>query len=74
MAILEFIAALPRLVAALERLCDVQTARLAQERKELKDEALDELIDRAAESRRNRVRDGEAQRDAGVDREQPEGV
>ena len=55
--------AIPHILSALERLGDIQTARMAQQRKDEKDTMVDDLI---AAARQRRLRgDSEAERVSG---------
>ena len=51
LAALKGLAALPRLVDAVESLGDIATAQMAQKRKDDKDKMVDDLIDAARERR-----------------------
>ena len=74
LAALKGLAALPRLIAAVESLGDIATARLAQERKDEKDEMVDDIIAAARHRREQRVLEREAERVSGDSRETPEGA
>jgi len=70
--ITEFLAAMramPRIVDALERLGDVGTAIAAQQRKDEKDEKVDDLIAAARSRRKQRLLEREAGRVSGDCRE-----
>tara|TARA_R100000808_G_C2152469_1_gene161937 strand:- start:5004 stop:5234 length:231 start_codon:yes stop_codon:yes gene_type:complete len=54
--------ALPRICDVLERLADVGTAYVAQQRKEEKDELVDDLVARAVAARDKRVHNKEVSR------------
>ena len=56
------VAALPRLVDAVESLGDIATAQMAQKRKDDKDKKVDDLIDAARARRKQRLLDDEAER------------
>ena len=73
LAALKGLAALPRLIDAVESLGDIATARLAQERKDEKDEMVDDIIAAARHRREQRVLEREAERVSGDSRETPEG-
>ena len=51
LAALKGLAALPRLIDAVESLSDIATAQMAQKRKDEKDKAVDDLIAAARERR-----------------------
>ena len=74
LAALKGLAALPRLIDAVESLGDIATARLAQERKDEKDEMVDDIIAAARHRREQRVLEREAERVSGDSRETPEGA
>ena len=59
---LKGLAALPRLVDAVESLGDIARVQLAESRKTEKDEKVDELIDAACARRKQRLLDSEAAR------------
>jgi len=65
LAALKGLAALPRLVDAVESLSDVATAQLAQKRKDEKDILVDELIATARRRREQRMLEREAKRVSG---------
>ena len=68
MAALKGLAALPRLIDAVESLSDIARVQLAESRKTEKDEEVDLLIDAARARRKQRLLDREAarlQRDSG---------
>tara|TARA_B100001105_G_C22180380_1_gene352499 strand:- start:131 stop:361 length:231 start_codon:yes stop_codon:yes gene_type:complete len=73
LAALKGLAALPRLIDAVESLGDIATAQLAQERKDEKDEMVDDIIAAARHRREQRVLEREAERVSGDSRETPEG-
>ena len=73
LAALKGLAALPRLIDAVESLGDIATARLAQERKDEKDEMVEDIIAAARHRREQRVLEREAERVSGDSRETPEG-
>ena len=73
LAALKGLAALPRLVDAVESLGDIATAQLAQKRKDEKDEMVDDIIAAARHRREQRVLEREAERVSGDSRETPEG-
>jgi len=56
------LAALPRLVDAVESLGDIATAQMAQKRKDDKNKKVDDLIDAARARRKQRLLDDEAER------------
>ena len=59
--------AVPKILEALERLGDIQTARAAQQRKDEKDKAIIDLIAAARERRLRREREaGRVQGDSGA--------
>ena len=62
LAALKGLAALPRLVDAVESLGDIATAQMAQKRKDDKDKKVDDLIAAARARREQRLLDGEAAR------------
>ena len=62
LAALKGLAALPRLVDAVESLGDIATAQMAQKRKDDKNKKVDELIDAARARRKQRLLDSEAAR------------
>ena len=62
LAALKGLAALPRLVDAVESLGDIVTAQMAQKRKDDKDKKVDDLIDAARARRKQRLLDDEAER------------
>ena len=62
---LKGLAALPRLVDAVESLGDIATAQMAQKRKDDKDKKVDDLIDAARVRRKQRLLDSEAERVSG---------
>jgi hypothetical protein len=62
LAALKGLAALPRLVDAVESLGDIATAQMAQKRKDDKDKKVDDLIDAARVRRKQRLLDDEAER------------
>jgi hypothetical protein len=62
LAALKGLAALPRLVDAVESLGDIATAQMAQKRKDDKNKKVDDLIDAARARRKQRLLDGEAAR------------
>ena len=65
LAALKGLAALPRLIDAVESLGDIATAQLAQERKDEKDEMVDDIIAAARHRREQRVLEREAERVSG---------
>ena len=65
LAALKGLAALPRLVDAVESLGDIATAQMAQKRKDDKDKKVDDLIDAARVRRKQRLLDSEAERVSG---------
>ena len=65
LAALKGLAALPRLVDAVESLGDIATAQLAQKRKDEKDILVNELIAAARLSREQRMLKREAERVSG---------
>ena len=65
LAALKGLAALPRLVDAVESLGDIATAQMAQKRKDDKDQKVDDLIDAARVRRKQRLLDSEAERVSG---------
>ena len=68
MAALKGLAALPRLIDAVESLSDIATARMALERMENKNEEVEDIIAAARARRKQRLLDREAarlQRDSG---------
>ena len=73
LAALKGLAALPRLIDAVESLGDIATAQLAQERKDEKDEMVDDIIAAARHRREQRVLEREAERVSGDSRETPGG-
>ena len=73
LAALKGLAALPRLIDAVESLGDIATAQLAQKRKDEKDEMVDDIIAAARHRREQRVLEREAERVSGDSRETPEG-
>ena len=62
---LKGLAALPRLVDAVESLGDIATALMAQKRKDDKDKKVDDLIDAARARRKQRLLGSEAERVSG---------
>jgi hypothetical protein len=62
LAALKGLAALPRLVDAVESLGDIATAQMAQKRMENKNEEVEDIIAAARARREQRVLDGEAER------------
>tara|TARA_R110000824_G_scaffold29442_4_gene97960 strand:+ start:2586 stop:2816 length:231 start_codon:yes stop_codon:yes gene_type:complete len=74
LAALKGLAALPRLIDAVESLGDIATAQLAQERKDEKDEMVDDIIAAARHRREQRVLEREAERVSGDSGETPEGA
>ncbi len=62
LAALKGLAALPRLVDAVESLGDIATAQMAQKRKDDKNKKVDDLIAAARARREQRLLDGEAAR------------
>jgi len=62
LAALKGLAALPRLVDAVESLGDIATAQMAQKRKDDKNKKVDDLIDAARARRKQRLLDDEAER------------
>jgi hypothetical protein len=62
LAALKGLAALPRLVDAVESLGDIATAQMAQKRKDDKNKKVDDLINAARARREQRLLDGEAAR------------
>jgi len=73
LAALKGLAALPRLIDAVESLGDIATAQLAQKRKDEKDEMVEDIIAAARHRREQRVLEREAERVSGDSRETPEG-
>ena len=65
LAALKGLAALPRLVDAVESLGDIATAQMAQKRKDDKNKKVDDLIDAARARRKQRLLDSEAERVSG---------
>ena len=65
LAALKGLAALPRLVDAVESLGDIATAQMAQKRKDDKNKKVDDLIDAARARRKQRLLDSEAERLSG---------
>ena len=65
LAALKGLAALPRLVDAVESLGDIATAQMAQKRKDDKNKKVDDLIDAARVRRKQRLLDSEAERVSG---------
>ena len=63
--------AVPHILSALERLGDIQTAQMAQQRKDEKDKMVNDLIDAARERRLRR--NSEAKRVSGDSGEEPSG-
>ena len=59
---LKGLAALPRVVDAVESLGDIATAQMAQKRKDDKDKKVDDLINAARDRRKQRLLDDEAER------------
>jgi hypothetical protein len=53
---------LPKILAALERLGDIATAQMAQQRKGVKDEKVESIIAAAAARREQRLLEREAER------------
>jgi len=53
---------LPKILAALERLGDIATAQMAQQRKGVKDEKVESIIAAAAARREQRLSEREAER------------
>ena len=74
LAALKGLAALPRLIDAVESLGDIATAQLAQKRKDEKDEMVEDIIAAARHRREQRVLEREAERVSGDSRETPEGA
>ena len=70
---LKGLAALPRLVDAVESLSDIARVQLAESRKTEKDEEVDLLIDAARARRQQRLLDGEAARLLRDSSEEPAG-
>tara|TARA_R100001244_G_scaffold124218_1_gene94015 strand:- start:228 stop:470 length:243 start_codon:yes stop_codon:yes gene_type:complete len=70
LAALKGLAALPRLIDAVESLGDVLTAQMAQKRKDEKDKGVDVLI---AAARERRMSKREAERISGDSGEEPSG-
>ena len=64
--------AVPRILDALERIGTVMTAQMAQQRKGVKDEKVDDLINAARERRKQRLLEREAERIRG-DSDPPSG-
>lgn len=62
LAALKGLAALPRIIDAIERLGDIATARMAMERMKQKNEDIETIIAAATARREQRVLDGEAER------------
>jgi len=62
LAALKGLAALPRIIDAIEALQDVAVARMALERMENKNEEVEDIIDAARVRREQRLLDGEAAR------------
>jgi hypothetical protein len=62
LAALKGLAALPRIIDAIEGLQDIATAQMAQKRMENKNEEVEDIIARATARREQRVLDGEAER------------
>jgi len=62
MAALKGLAALPRLIDAVESLSDIATARMALERMENKNEEVEDIIAAARARRKQRLLDSEAER------------
>ena len=62
LAALKGLAALPRLIDAVESLSDIARVQLAESRKTEKDEEVDLLIDAARARRKQRLLDSEAER------------
>jgi len=62
LAALKGLAALPRIIDAIEALQDVAVARMALERMENKNEEIEDIIAAARARRKQRVLDGEAAR------------
>jgi hypothetical protein len=62
MAALKGLAALPRLIDAVESLSDIATARMALERMENKNEDIEDIIAAARARRKQRMLDSEAER------------
>jgi len=62
LAALRGLAALPRLVDAVESLGDIATAQMAQKRKDDKDKKVDDLIAAATARREQRMLEREAER------------
>jgi len=65
LAALKGLAALPRLIDAVESLSDIARVQLAESRKTDKDEKVDDLIDAARSRRKQRLLDSEAERVSG---------
>ena len=62
LAALKGLAALPRLIDAVESLSDIATARMALERMENKNEEVEDIIAAARARRKQRLLDREAER------------
>jgi hypothetical protein len=62
LAALKGLAALPRIIDAIEGLQDIATAQMAQKRMENKNEEVEDIIAAARARREQRVFDGEAAR------------
>mgnify|MGYP000468706694 CR=1 FL=1 len=62
LAALRGLAALPRIIDAIERLQDVAVAQMAQRRMENKNEDIEVIIARATARRKQRMLDSEAER------------
>jgi hypothetical protein len=60
--LLSALRAVPKILDALERIGTVMTAQMAQKRKGVKDEKVDDLISAAAGRRKQRLSEREAQR------------
>ena len=60
--LLSALRAVPKILDALERIGTVMTAQMAQQRKGVKDEKVDDLINAAADRRKQRLSEREAER------------